>query len=57
MIAIASDKEEPGEAVPVFSRDDVSEIADLITSTIGPIGRRVARARSSTQPPRDKPQV
>jgi molybdopterin-guanine dinucleotide biosynthesis adapter protein len=45
VIAIASDRDEPGETVPVFSRDDVAEIADLITAKIGPIGKRVAKAR------------
>lgn len=47
VIAIASDQDEPGERVPVFSRDDVGEIADLITAKIGPIGRRVAKARAA----------
>lgn len=49
VIGIASDKEEPGEAVPVFSRDDVGEIADLITARIGPIGRRVAKVRAASR--------
>lgn len=48
VIAIASDGTEPGEQVPVFSRDDVGEIADFITQTIGPIGRRVALARAGS---------
>lgn len=46
VIAIASDGSEPGETVPVFSRDDVGEIADLIIARVGPIGRRVAQARA-----------
>jgi molybdopterin-guanine dinucleotide biosynthesis protein B len=46
VIAIASDKPEPGETIPIFPRDDVGEIADFITAQIGPIGRRVARARA-----------
>ena len=51
VIAIASDSDEPGEVVPVLSRDDVAEIADLITASIGPIGRRVARARAAAADP------
>ena len=51
VIAIASDKEEPFERVPVLSRDDVAEIADLIAARIGPIGRRVARARAAAADP------
>lgn len=47
VIAIASDGDEPGEAVPVFSRDDVGAIADLITARVGPIGRRIATARAA----------
>jgi len=47
VIAIASDGDEPGEKVPVFSRDDVAEIADLITMAVGPIGRRIAKARAA----------
>jgi molybdopterin-guanine dinucleotide biosynthesis protein B len=47
VIAVASDREEPGETVPVFSRDDIAEIADLIVATIGPIGTRVAEARAA----------
>ncbi|MDZ4842076.1 MAG: molybdopterin-guanine dinucleotide biosynthesis protein B [Hyphomicrobium aestuarii] len=46
VIAIATDKDEPGETIPVLSRDDVSEIADLIVATIGPIGKRIAEARA-----------
>ena len=46
VIAVATDKDEPGETVPVFSGDDVSEIADLIVATIGPIGKRVALSRA-----------
>ena len=55
VIAIASDREERGEKVPVFSRDDVAEIADLITVKIGPIGRRVACARAAALPRPDAP--
>ena len=51
VIAIASDKAEPGERVPVLSRDDVAEIADLVAARIGPIGRRVARARLAAADP------
>ena len=47
IIAIATDKDEPGETVPVFSRDDVCEIADLIAATVGPIGKRIAEARAA----------
>ncbi len=47
VIAIATDKNEPGEVVPVYSRDDVSELADLIIATVGPIGKRVATARAA----------
>ncbi len=50
VIAIASDQEEPGEQVPVLSRDDIGELADLITAKIGPIGRRVAKARLAKNP-------
>jgi molybdopterin-guanine dinucleotide biosynthesis adapter protein len=55
VIAIASDRDEPDATVPVFSRDDVAEIADFITAKIGPIGRRVARAHVAAggQPARD----
>ncbi len=45
VIAIASDRCEPHAKVPVFSRDDIAEIADFITLKIGPIGRRVAHAK------------
>jgi molybdopterin-guanine dinucleotide biosynthesis adapter protein len=55
VIAIASDRDEPGETVPVFSRDDVAEIADMITARIGPIGRRVARARAAAADRPEKP--
>ena len=51
VIAVASDKPEPGERIPVFSRDDIGEIADLIVARIGPIGRRVARARLAAADP------
>ena len=51
VIAIASDRDEPGERVPVFSRDDIGEIADFVTATIGPIGRRVAWARIAAADP------
>ena len=59
VIAIASDKAEPSEHVPVFSRDDVAEIADFVTQKIGPIGRRVARARQAAADPSrpDKPRA
>ena len=59
VIAIASDKDEPGERVPVYSRDDIAEIADMVTQTIGPIGRRVARARMAAADPSrpDKPKT
>ena len=59
VIAVASDKPEPGEAVPVLSRDDIGEIADLIVARIGPIGRRVARARQAAAdpPPPAKPRA
>jgi molybdopterin-guanine dinucleotide biosynthesis adapter protein len=57
VIAIASDKDEPDAQVPVFSRDDVGEIADLITASIGPIGRRVARARAAAADPAEKPRA
>ena len=56
VIAIASDRAEEGERVPVFSRDDIAEIADFVTETIGPIGRRVARARAAAAPG-DKPRA
>ncbi len=59
VIAIASDRDEPGERVPVFSRDDIGEIANFIVEKIGPIGRRVARARlAACDPVRpDKPRA
>jgi molybdopterin-guanine dinucleotide biosynthesis protein B len=46
VIAIATDKDEPGETVPVMSRDDISDIADLIAARVGPIGKRIANARA-----------
>lgn len=49
VIAIATDKDEPGETVPVFSRDDIGELADLVTARIGPIGKRIAEARAAAR--------
>lgn len=46
VIAVASDKDEPNETVPVFSRDQIEKIADLVVAKVGPIGRRIARARA-----------
>ena len=40
VIAIASDKEEPGESVPVFSRDDIGEIADGLWRCFDPRATR-----------------
>jgi molybdopterin-guanine dinucleotide biosynthesis adapter protein len=54
VIAIASDSTEPGETVPVFSRDDIGEMADFVTAKVGPIGRRVAKARAAAKTP-DRP--
>jgi molybdopterin-guanine dinucleotide biosynthesis adapter protein len=55
VIAIASDQAEVGEKVPVFSRDDIAEIADFVTAQIGPIGRRVARGKIYAAEPGNKP--
>lgn len=49
VIAIATDKDEPSETVPVFSRDDIGELADLVTARIGPIGKRIAEARAAAR--------
>ena len=43
VIAIASDHAVEGAAVPVFSLDDISGIADFIERMIGPLGRRGSR--------------
>ena len=47
VIAIASDQDEPGERVPIFSRDDIAGLADLIIAAIGPLERRFAQPRGS----------
>lgn len=44
VLAIAADHEVEGESVPVFSLDDIVEIADFIDAAIGPLDNRVARA-------------
>lgn len=48
VIAIASDHPVDGKGLPVFSLDDVREIANLIDARIGPLRPRVGRDR---QPP------
>jgi len=40
VIAIAADHDVEGAQVPVFSLDDIAEIADHITATIGPLTKR-----------------
>lgn len=44
VIAIAADHDVDGGGLPVFSLDDISQMADLIDKTIGPLEGRVARA-------------
>lgn len=55
VIAIASDEAEAGAKVPVFSRNDIAELADFVTTTIGPIGRRVAQSKAYAAEPGQKP--
>lgn len=44
VIAIAADYPVEHPALPVFSLDDITEIADLVDRTVGPLDGRVARA-------------
>jgi molybdopterin-guanine dinucleotide biosynthesis adapter protein len=55
VIAIASDQDEPGAIVPVFSRDDIARLADLIAIEIGPLERRFSKGRGSVLPPASEP--
>lgn len=55
VIAIASDQDEPGAIVPVFSRDDIARLTDLIAITIGPLERRFGKGRSAILPHATRP--
>jgi molybdopterin-guanine dinucleotide biosynthesis adapter protein len=55
VIAIASDQDEPGAIVPVFSRDDIARLADLIAIEIGPLERRFGKKRGGVLPPPPEP--
>lgn len=46
VIAIAADHDVDGKGLPVFSLDDVREIANLIDARIGPLRPTVARTTS-----------
>lgn len=46
VIAIAADYPVEHARLPVFSLDDIKEMADLVDRTIGPLDGRVARAAS-----------
>ncbi len=50
VIAIAADHAIGDAAVPVFLLDDIGAIADLIESTIGPLGARRGKSGSRTDP-------
>jgi molybdopterin-guanine dinucleotide biosynthesis adapter protein len=50
VLAIASDQAEPDATVPVYSRDDVSGLADLIAASVGPLVKRFGTGKPGVVP-------
>jgi molybdopterin-guanine dinucleotide biosynthesis adapter protein len=50
VLAVASDQPEPGCPLPIYSRDDIGGLADMITQAIGPLDKRFGSMRQPGAP-------